>query len=93
MYSCIKSYGGKVSKDFTLKLGHLSDFIKSANTTQTIRYNVDQMNRAWVSGMTRILIYHYESSEADFVSKISFLRMDPFQVQHFINKTLEKDLK
>jgi len=51
------------------------------------------MNKAWVSGMTRILIYHYESSVANFVSKISFLRMDPFQVQHFINKTLEKGMK
>jgi len=39
--------------------------------------------------MTRILIYHYESFVADFVNKISFLRVDPFQVQHFINKTLD----
>ena len=84
---------GKVSKAFTLKLGHLNDFIKPANSTEKIRYNVDQMNRAWVSGMTRILIYHYESSIADFVSKISFHRMDPFQVQHFLNKTLEKGMK
>ena len=84
---------GKVSKAFTLKLGHLNDFIKPANSTEKIRYNVDQMNRAWVSGMTRILIYHYESSVADFVNKISFLRMDPFQVQNFLNKMLEKGMK
>ena len=82
-----------MSKAFTLKLGHPNDFTKPANSTEKIRYNVDQMNKAWVSGMTRILIYHYESSVADFVSKIYFLRMDPFQVYHFINKTLEKGMK
>jgi hypothetical protein len=80
---------GKVSIAFTLKLGHLNDFIKPANSTEKIPYNVDQMNKAWVSRMTMILIYHYESSVADLVGKISFLRMDPFQVQHFINKTLK----
>ena len=57
---------GKVSKAFTLKLGHLNDFIKPANSTDKIRYNVDQMSRAWVNGMTRILIYHYEWSVAVF---------------------------
>ena len=67
---------GKVSKAFTLKLNHLSDFIKPADSTEKIRYNVDQINEAWVSGMTRILIYHHESSVADFVSKISFFRID-----------------
>jgi len=85
--------GCKVSKAFTLKLGHLYDIIKPACSTEKIRYNVDQMNKPWVCGRTRILIYHYESSVGDFVIKISYLRMNPFQIQHFINKTLEKGLK
>ncbi|KAK2143381.1 hypothetical protein LSH36_846g00001 [Paralvinella palmiformis] len=37
----------KVSKAFTLNLGHLNDFIKPANSTEKIRYNLDQMNRTW----------------------------------------------
>jgi len=53
---------GKVSKAFILKLGHLNDFIKPAHCTEKIRYDVAQMNTALVSGITRIRIYHIESS-------------------------------
>jgi len=53
---------GRVNKAFTLKLSNLNDLKKRANSTEKIRYNVDQINKAWVSGMTRIRIHHYESS-------------------------------
>ena len=84
---------GQVRKAFALKLSHLNDFIKPANATDKIRYHVDQINKAWVKGMTNILIFHYEASITGFIGEISTFHLNSNQVGYLISKTLDKGVK
>ena len=63
---------GKVSKAFPLKLCHLNDFVKPANSKGENQPSHGQMNETCVSGITRILIYHSESSVAYLVNMFLF---------------------
>jgi len=84
---------GRVSKAFTLKLSHLNDFIKPANCTAKIRYHVDQVNKAWVIGITKVLVYHYEASVSSFINTINDLQLRPCEMEELVSKTVEKALK
>jgi len=81
---------GSMTKAFAMKLGHLNDFIKPANSTTETRQKIGNLNMAWVTNMTNLLANHYSASISTLKSQILALNLDSTLLQELVNQTIQR---
>ena len=84
---------GRITKAFSLKLNHLNDFIRPANSGPKIRFHIEEINKSWITNITNILISHYNYSISGLISQISMVGLNSLQTQDVISKTIQKASK
>jgi len=79
---------GQYTKAFSNKVQHLNWFIKPACPDPQVKYEINEINKTWVSQISSALVSHYSASISALQNKILALNLSSNLIQEICENTI-----